>query len=236
MIQGVRERFGSVTVLFNNAAYLTGFGTVTETDDALWDLAIRTSLTGAFLCSKYSIPHIVEAGGGSIISTASVRRSRHIQRKRAVLHGQGRPDHAYEVDCRRLRKSGNSGQRDCSPEPSIRRLTISTRTTPKCRPTGSGNRCWAGRWAVRKKSRQRRCFWQAKSLLSSLGRCCPWMADGWRRSRSGALCSTIRTRRGTSRSSAHSSISHARRIRCLRVALAADGFRGTIGAQPSIEF
>ena len=72
MIQGVRERFGSVTVLFNNAAYLTGFGTVTETDDALWDLAIRTSLTGAFLCSKYSIPHIVEAGGGSIISTASV--------------------------------------------------------------------------------------------------------------------------------------------------------------------
>ena len=72
MIQDVRERFGSIDVLFNNAAYLKGFGSATETDDALWDIAIRTSLTGAFLCSKYSIPHMVEAGGGSIISTASV--------------------------------------------------------------------------------------------------------------------------------------------------------------------
>ena len=72
MIQDVRDSFGAINVVFNNAAYLRGFGTVTDTDDDLWDLAIRTSLTGAFLCSKYSIPHLVEAGGGSIISTASV--------------------------------------------------------------------------------------------------------------------------------------------------------------------
>ncbi len=72
MIDDVHDRFGSIDVLFNNAAYLKGFASVTDTDDALWELAIRTSLTGAFLCSKYSIPHMVDAGGGSIISTASV--------------------------------------------------------------------------------------------------------------------------------------------------------------------
>ena len=69
---GVRERFGSITVLFNNAAYLKESAAVADADDAVWDLAIRTSLTGAFFYSKYSIPHIVEAGSGSIISTASV--------------------------------------------------------------------------------------------------------------------------------------------------------------------
>ena len=72
MTQGVCEGFGSITVLFNNAACLKKSAAVTDTDDAVWDLAIRTSLTGAFLYSKYPILHIVEAGGGSIISTASV--------------------------------------------------------------------------------------------------------------------------------------------------------------------
>lgn len=72
MTQGVCERFGSITILFNNAACLKKSAAVTDTDDAVRDLAIRTSPTGAFLYSKYPILHIVEAGGGSIISTASV--------------------------------------------------------------------------------------------------------------------------------------------------------------------
>lgn len=72
LMRGVRDSFGAVHVLFNNAAYLTDLKTVTDTSEDEWDRAIGTTLTGVFLCSKYAIPHIVAAGGGSIISTASV--------------------------------------------------------------------------------------------------------------------------------------------------------------------
>jgi NAD(P)-dependent dehydrogenase (short-subunit alcohol dehydrogenase family) len=72
MIQGVREHFGQINVLFNNAAFLSEFSSVTETTEESWNRAIGTTLGGPFLCCKYAIPHLIEAGGGSIVSTASV--------------------------------------------------------------------------------------------------------------------------------------------------------------------
>ena len=72
MIGGVRERFGQIDVLFNNAAYLLDFKPVTDMDEQAWDRSIGTTLGGVFLTCKYAIPHLIEAGGGSIISTASV--------------------------------------------------------------------------------------------------------------------------------------------------------------------
>ncbi len=72
MIRGVREKFGKVNVLFNNAAYLSDFNSVTETTEDSWNRAIDTTLGGVYLCCKYAIPHLIEAGGGSIVSTASV--------------------------------------------------------------------------------------------------------------------------------------------------------------------
>ncbi len=72
MIRAVADRHGRIDVLLNNAAYLRGFSSVTESDDDEWDRAIRTTLTGVYLCSKYALPRIIESGGGSIISMASV--------------------------------------------------------------------------------------------------------------------------------------------------------------------
>ena len=114
MTQGVCERFGSITILFNNAACLKKSAAVTDTDDAVRDLAIRTSPTGAFLYSKYPILHIVEAGGGSIISTASVGGIVTFKGSAPYCTAKAGVVRLIEIHRRRLRTSGNSGQRDCS--------------------------------------------------------------------------------------------------------------------------
>jgi NAD(P)-dependent dehydrogenase (short-subunit alcohol dehydrogenase family) len=72
MIGAVREQFGQIDVLFNNAAYFQDFSAITEMEEDAWDRSIGTTLGGVYLTCKYTIPHLIEAGGGSIISTASV--------------------------------------------------------------------------------------------------------------------------------------------------------------------
>lgn len=37
-----------------------------------WDLVLRVNLTGVFLSCKHALPHIVDAGGGSVVTIGSV--------------------------------------------------------------------------------------------------------------------------------------------------------------------
>jgi meso-butanediol dehydrogenase/(S,S)-butanediol dehydrogenase/diacetyl reductase len=72
----VREavgRFGTVDVLYNNAA-VGGFGMVHEMTLTEWQRAIQTELDGIFLACKHAIPHLrrTEPGASSILNTASV--------------------------------------------------------------------------------------------------------------------------------------------------------------------
>lgn len=63
--------FGRLDILVNNAGvYYPGHG-VTSIDLALWDETIATHIRGTFLCSRYAIPHMIAAGGGSIINMSS---------------------------------------------------------------------------------------------------------------------------------------------------------------------
>lgn len=74
LVRETCERFGGLHVLLNNAAYMDidGRAPITETSEAAWDRSLSVTLTGAYLCSKYAIPHMIEEGGGSIVSIASV--------------------------------------------------------------------------------------------------------------------------------------------------------------------
>lgn len=66
------RNFGGIHVLVNNAAYLKDFKSVAETTEEEWDRSIDVTLKGVFLCSKWVIPEMMKAGGGSIINIASV--------------------------------------------------------------------------------------------------------------------------------------------------------------------
>lgn len=65
----VKEQFGTVDILFNNAG-VTVRKTVVELTEKEWDFVIDVGLKGVFLMSKYFIP-LMEKNGGSIINTGS---------------------------------------------------------------------------------------------------------------------------------------------------------------------
>jgi meso-butanediol dehydrogenase/(S,S)-butanediol dehydrogenase/diacetyl reductase len=71
MVEATLGFGGRLDVLVNNAAIDPG-GAVTDLDPDIWERVLATNLTGPFLLMKAAIPHMIEAGGGSIINVASL--------------------------------------------------------------------------------------------------------------------------------------------------------------------
>lgn len=59
-------------VLVNNAGIDQPMAGVVDLDPALWNRVLEVNLTGPFLTMKAVIPHLIEAGGGSIINISSL--------------------------------------------------------------------------------------------------------------------------------------------------------------------
>src|SRR5271167_760537 len=66
------KEFGRLDIMFNNAGIAGAVGPIEKVASADFDRTIAILLRAAFLGMKYSIPEMRKAGGGSIISTASV--------------------------------------------------------------------------------------------------------------------------------------------------------------------
>ncbi len=65
------DRYGRIDILCNNA----GVGllkSITETRRNEYDRVLDTNLWGIFTCSRYSIPHMIAGGGGSVVNVGSV--------------------------------------------------------------------------------------------------------------------------------------------------------------------
>jgi NAD(P)-dependent dehydrogenase (short-subunit alcohol dehydrogenase family) len=74
MIAAAVKRFRTLHVLYNNAGVLwkDRDRSVLETEDADWDRVQAINLKGPFFVAKHGIPHLIRAGGGSVINVGSV--------------------------------------------------------------------------------------------------------------------------------------------------------------------
>ncbi|CAL9613988.1 3-beta-hydroxycholanate 3-dehydrogenase (NAD(+)) 2 [Streptomyces sp. enrichment culture] len=65
------ERFGGVDVLVNNAGIMDRMSAVADVSDAEWERVLRVNLTAPFLLTRAVLPHMLAAGRGAIVNTAS---------------------------------------------------------------------------------------------------------------------------------------------------------------------
>jgi NAD(P)-dependent dehydrogenase (short-subunit alcohol dehydrogenase family) len=70
------DTFGSVDILHNNAAalgpeMLGADTTLLDTTLDTWDRTFAITLRGQFLCARHALPHMLSAGGGSIVNMSS---------------------------------------------------------------------------------------------------------------------------------------------------------------------
>jgi NAD(P)-dependent dehydrogenase (short-subunit alcohol dehydrogenase family) len=71
MVATALDAFGGLDTLFNNAGTIRP-GTAVALPEADWDLVMSVNVRSVFLGAKYAVPAMIERGGGTIVSTASV--------------------------------------------------------------------------------------------------------------------------------------------------------------------
>jgi NAD(P)-dependent dehydrogenase (short-subunit alcohol dehydrogenase family) len=69
------DAFGGLNIVFNNVGIQppSSYMNAVDLPEEMWDRIIDVNLKSRFLMAKYSIPHMRKAGGGVIVSSASVQ-------------------------------------------------------------------------------------------------------------------------------------------------------------------
>lgn len=72
MFDQVRQAWGPVTALVNNAGVSGGRMELAETTDEQWDRMMAANLRGMFLCTKNALPDMYEKRWGRVVNMSSV--------------------------------------------------------------------------------------------------------------------------------------------------------------------
>jgi NAD(P)-dependent dehydrogenase (short-subunit alcohol dehydrogenase family) len=91
-VTAAEAAFGKLDVLYANAAiYLPGRGDagVADLDEDVFHRILDVNLRGVFLCAKHAIPAMRRAGGGSIVTVASIGGTRGSRANHAYAASKG---------------------------------------------------------------------------------------------------------------------------------------------------
>jgi NAD(P)-dependent dehydrogenase (short-subunit alcohol dehydrogenase family) len=66
------DTYGGVDILVNSQG-IQRYGTVEETDEALWEEVMAVNVKSMYLTARFAIPAMRERGGGAIVNVASVQ-------------------------------------------------------------------------------------------------------------------------------------------------------------------
>lgn len=72
MISKTLQEFGQIDILVNNAGIAGPTSPAVRVELADWERTIAVNLTGAFLCAKHALPHMIERRSGRVINITSV--------------------------------------------------------------------------------------------------------------------------------------------------------------------
>jgi NAD(P)-dependent dehydrogenase (short-subunit alcohol dehydrogenase family) len=79
IVKATLEAFGKLTILLNNAGInQEQRRPLTDIPEEDFDKTLAVDLKGPFLMMKYVVPHRIEAGGGTIVNTASLAAFDHV--------------------------------------------------------------------------------------------------------------------------------------------------------------
>lgn len=72
LVRTAVDNFGKLDIMYNNAGIGGGEGSIVDCAEETFDRIIAVDLKAVWLGMKHALPYLVENGGGSIITTASV--------------------------------------------------------------------------------------------------------------------------------------------------------------------
>ena len=71
IVAATLEAFGRIDILINNAGITRG-RPLPELEEDLWDRVMDTNLKSAYLMSRRTVPHMLEAGGGAVVNVSTM--------------------------------------------------------------------------------------------------------------------------------------------------------------------
>jgi NAD(P)-dependent dehydrogenase (short-subunit alcohol dehydrogenase family) len=72
MVEATVEQLGGLNIVYNNAGIEGNSDFLAQLKEEDFDRVIAINLRGVWLGMKYALPHLIKAGGGSILNTASI--------------------------------------------------------------------------------------------------------------------------------------------------------------------
>ena len=105
MVRESVAKYGKLNVLVNNAGVRGSIHTILDLTEEEWNRTFDVDAKGSWLCSKYAIPELRKAGGGSIVMVSSI--SAHIGQAKQGAYNAAKAAQELLMKCMALDFAGD---------------------------------------------------------------------------------------------------------------------------------